>query len=259
MQKFFYSLLAFFFVLTSLVSHAGGAITITYGNKYKPFAWEKNDVARGVQVEFVEEILGKKMGLKVNHEPYPWKRCQVMVKNGEKDGFFTVPTPLRSEYTLKSRIPFYETHFVMHMSKNNPKISKLRNVKSLKDLERMPEIMHVHMLGSGWHTSALENMKSVSAIPDASLIPLFLVMQRADVYIEQDEMFRFQVKSLGLSDKILTLKEPVIRRLGWHIFISKKSKYCALIPKINETLESLRETGELEKIKQRLFLRHGIE
>lgn len=234
-------------------------LTITYGSQYKPFAWGKNSVAYGIQRDFVEKILVEKMGIKVNHEVYPWKRCQIYVKEGIKDGFFTVPTPERSEYTINSSIPFYETHFVMHTSRQNPKIERLKTVKSLMDLESMPDIKHVHMLGSGWHENALKKMKVVYTSVDASAIPLMLKFQRADVYIEQSEMFRYQAKEKGILKEILTMKEPSIRKLGWHLFISKKSKNIALMPKINNMLEKLKISGELEKIKLEIFKKNGIE
>jgi polar amino acid transport system substrate-binding protein len=65
---------------------AEDTIMIVYGSQYKPFAWGGDDlVAYGIQRDFVEEILGKRMGLKVKHEAYPWQRCQVLVKDGQKD------------------------------------------------------------------------------------------------------------------------------------------------------------------------------
>ena len=240
-------------------SFAEDAITITYGSDYKPFSWGEKEVPHGVQTDFVEEILGKRMGINVNHEAYPWKRCQTYVRSGRKDGFFTVPTPARKEYTIISSVPFYETHFVLHTGRNNPNIKQLKTVTSLKDLEQMHEIKHVYMLGSGWHENALKNMKIVYEIPDASKVPLMLMTLRADVYIEQAEMFGYQAKELGVFDDVLTLNKPSIRKLGWHIFIGKKSKYQSLMPKINEMLKKLRMSGELEKIKMGIFKRHGIE
>ena len=52
-------------------SFAENAITITYGSDYKPFAWDEEDVPYGVQKDFVEEILGNRLGIKVIHETCP--------------------------------------------------------------------------------------------------------------------------------------------------------------------------------------------
>jgi len=198
------------------------------------------------------------MGLKVSHHPCPWKRCQKMVELGLKDGFFTVPTPARANYTSKSIVPFYKTFFMMHTSKNNPNLEKLKAIRSIKELESMPDIRHVHMFGSGWHEKALRGMPTVMTVGDSSLIPNYLVRGRADVYIEQSELFRYQVKAKGISDKILTLKEHPIQELGWHIFIGKESKHRTLIPEINKVLMALKASGELDQIKLVLFEKYGI-
>lgn len=130
---------------------------------------------------------------------------------------------------------------------------------SLADLEQLDKLRHIHMLGSGWHINALKNMQHVSTITDASDIPMMLKLQRADVYIEQAEMFIFQAKKAGVFEEVVTFQQPSIRKLGWHIFIGHKSKFQFLMPKINKTLEELQASGELEKIKQQIFSKYGIE
>lgn len=239
---------------------AQDTITIVYGSQYKPFSWGGEDlVAHGVQRDFVEEILVKRMGLKVKHEAYPWKRCQLLVKNGEKDGFFTVPTRERKYYTIMSSVPFYKTRFVMHTGRNNPNIEKLKSVTSIADLERMPDLKHIHMRGSGWHIENLKKMKHVDEITDATKIPLLLKLQRYDVYIEQEEMFRYQAKELGILQDIVTFEKPTMNVVGWHIFIGKNSRYKSIIPQINSMLSKLHESGELDKIKHEIFRKNGIE
>ncbi len=213
-----------FIIAFSVNGYSQESITIVYGAHYKPFAWGENNIAYGVQKDFVEAVLGGKMGIKVKHEAYPWKRCQRMVREGSVDGFFTVATPERAEYTMSSA-PFYETHFVMHTGKLNPNVARLKTVRSLEELERLHNINHIYMLGSGWHENALKNMKNITKNVDASTIPIMLKRQRADVYIEQAEMFRYQAKEKGVLEDILTLNEFTMKDLGWRIFIGNKSKH----------------------------------
>lgn len=253
--------LLFFSLLLSisLDGHAERVLTITYGADYKPFAWDDYGVAFGIQRDFVDAVLSKRMGLEVKHESCPWKRCQELVRKGKKDGFFTVPTPEREEYTIASSQPFYETHFVMHTGKDNPHLEQLKQVKTLEDLEQMPDISHVHMLGSGWHDEMLKNMAKVQKNVDAAKIPLLLAYNRADLYIEQAEMFRYQARQAGVLDELETLREPSIRRLGWHLFIAKDSPFAELMPQIDATLKAMRESGELDQIKESLFTEYGID
>ncbi len=234
------------------------AIVVAFGNGYEPFAWGEGALVKGVQVDFVREILEKRMGLRVVTRGCPWKRCQKLVRTGKMDGFFTVPTERRARYTRKSSIPFYETHFLMHVSVDSKVAKDLRRVRSLEDLENMPHIRHIYMHGSGWHENALKKMKHVITVPDASVIPRMLALGRADVYIEQDEMFRYQARAAGVLDRLSTIEDPVIKKVKWHLFIGNKSKHVSVMSEVDRVLETLEATGELEKIKQELFRKYGI-
>lgn len=235
------------------------SLTIVYGADYKPFSWIEDGKAVGIQIDFVEEILSARLGIKVRHEAYPWARAQQMVRTGEKDGFFTVPTEERAGYATRSEKPFYITNFVMHTSTSNPIQNILVKIKSLQDFNNHPEIRHVHMLGSGWHNSALKDLENVQTVIDSSVIPRFLIYGRADVYIEQEEIFRYQARAQGLLDEIISISDNPIQSLGWHLFIGNESDYLYLVPEINELLKEMKANGELEELKMRLFSKYGIE
>lgn len=252
------SLLMLNSIIASVSADETRQISLTYGADYKPFAWEEMGLAVGVQKDFVEAILVNELGIRVDQVACPWARCQIRVKEGEEDAFFTVPKAERAEYTIATDIPFYETRFLMHTSRLNKQLKPLSAVKSLKDLEAIPNIRHVHMLGSGWHKNALKDMKIVYTIPDASNIPVILDTQRADLYIEQYEMFHYQAKLHGLEARMLTFPEPQIRQLGWHLFIAKNSPALKLMPEINQKLKELKLSGRLEEIRKEIFSNYGL-
>jgi polar amino acid transport system substrate-binding protein len=233
-------------------------ITIVYGDSYKPFAWGSGLDARGIQRDFVQRVLVERMGLRVVHEVLPWRRAQNYVRDGERDGFFTVPTEERAQYTSATAASFYETHFVMHTAKRNPQVMALRRVRTLQDLEGLPELRHIHMLGSGWHETALKFMPNVTQAVDAARIPSMLVRMRADLYIEQLEMFRFQAQEVGLLEEIVSFPDLPLRKVGWHLFFGKKSKHLHLLPRIDDELRQMQASGELQRLKVELFQRHGI-
>ncbi|HSG53708.1 MAG TPA: transporter substrate-binding domain-containing protein, partial [Rheinheimera sp.] len=178
-------------------------IIIGFGEAYKPFAWNDHGVSAGIQADFVEEVLVNQLGLKIVRLACPWRRCQQLVKAGEIDGFFTVPTEEREAYTVKTTVPFYHTNFVMHTAKDNRNLPAFKLAKNLLDIEMLNYVVHVNMRGSGWHNHALRNVKHRTEVQDALMIPKMLVQGRADLYIEQAEMFRYQAKELGLLDDII--------------------------------------------------------
>ncbi len=235
------------------------AITIVYGANYPPFAWGDERNAQGIQRDFVQRVLGDRLGYRVVHEMYPWRRAQRMVQDGERDGFFTVPTPERATFTVASALPFYETQFVMHTARDNPKLALLRQVRSLQDLEALPELRHIHMQGSGWHEEALKRMKRVERVTDAAKVPRMLTEGRVDVYIEQAELLLPQARDVGVADRIVSLRDQPLRRMGWHLFIGKQSRHVGKMARIDEELARLKASGELERIRQEVFRLHGVE
>lgn len=238
--------------------HAGQPLTVVYGDAYKPFAWERDGEIVGVQPDFVHAILVEEMGLNVVNEPCPWKRCQRQVKLGQRDAFFTVPTDERATYTVRTRRPFYTTRFVLHTGKDNPFIERLKSVSSIEELSSMKTLRHVYMLGSGWHETHLSGLARVKTAQNSSSIPLILARNWADVYVEQRELFRFQARAAGVEDELVSLDQNALRTLGWHLFIGETSEHADLIPKIDAVLRELADSGELERIKARIFARYGM-
>ena len=251
--------LLFVTLLLGIPAHADDTeIVIGFGEAYKPFAWNDHGVSAGIQADFVEEVLVNQLGLKIVRLACPWRRCQQLVKAGEIDGFFTVPTEEREAYTVKTAIPFYHTNFVMHTAKHNQNLLAFKSAKNLSDIEMLTYVVHVNMRGSGWHNHALRNVKHRTEVQDALMIPKMLVQGRADLYIEQAEMFRYQAKELGLLDDIITIADPVLYRMPWHLFLSTQSPHLSQLDKINQRLQELQQSGELEKIRQTIFHKHGV-
>lgn len=246
-------------LLLGIPAHADETeIVIGFGEAYKPFAWNDHGLSAGIQADFVEEVLVNQLGIKIVRLACPWRRCQQLVQAGEIDGFFTVPTAEREAYTEKTAVPFYHTNFVMHTAKSNRNLPAFKSAQNLSDIEMLNYVVHVNMRGSGWHNQALRNVKHRTEVQDALMIPKMLVQGRADLYIEQAEMFRYQAKELGLLDDIITISEPVIYRMPWHLFLSKQSPHVTQLNKINQRLQELQQSGELENIRLRIFTKHGV-
>jgi hypothetical protein len=72
-------------------------------------------------------------------------------------------------------------------------------------------------------------------------------------------MFRFQAAEAGLLPQLVTLREPSLRKVGWHLFLSKKSPHVGLMSRINEALRQMQASGELERIKLDVFKKNGVE
>ena len=91
------------------------AMEIVYFNDAEPFCWNDDQgTTKGVFIDIMEESIGKRLGIHINHTGYPWKRAQKNVKAGLSDAFITIPTQERkkyisasSEYVYRSRTKVY--------------------------------------------------------------------------------------------------------------------------------------------------------
>ena len=74
-------------------------LRIVYARNYAPFSWQgEGGKVEGILIDMLEEVLGRRMGIALSHEVFPWARSQRMVAEGERDAFFTIPNARRAEY-----------------------------------------------------------------------------------------------------------------------------------------------------------------
>ncbi len=231
-------------------------MTIVYAQGYIPYSWEDdNGKVQGVEIDFVNEIIGKRMGIKVKHKIYPWARSQSMVKSGSADAFVTIPNDVRRQYTQVSNIPFFKTNFLLYTGMSNPKKHDLMNIKSLAELIRRDDLIHGQIVGGGWHTSHLKGVKQVHEVLNSIQILKMLDRNRVDVYIEQAPLITYEIKKIGFQDKILEIN-TVMDNVNWHLCIGKDSPYIKILPKLNELMASMKKDGSLEKLKEQIFRKY---
>lgn len=103
------------------------AMTVVHAEGYYPYHWQEDGVAKGIQIDLINEIVGRRAGIPVTNEVYPWSRCQLQVKSGEKDAFLTYPSNERKEYTEVVSIPFFVSEYIIFTSRDNAHIEELQS------------------------------------------------------------------------------------------------------------------------------------
>ena len=224
-----------------------------YAQDYLPFSWSEDDsVAKGVEVDFVNAVLGDKLGMKMTHIVYPWARAQAMVQEGQADIMVTIPNKKRRSYALVSDIPLFSSNFLMHTGVSNPKKSRLSTITNLKDLIKQEDIIHGHIVGAGWHSVKLKGVRSLKIAPSSLQILQLLDRNRIDVYIEQTPLIRYQIKTLGFEGRIEEIPH-ILEETHWHICLSKKSSFSGVMPQLNALLVKMKNDGTLLKLQEEVF------
>ncbi len=236
-------------------SHAQ-EMTLVYAQGYIPYSWKgDNGKIQGVEIDFVNEIIGKRMGIKVKHEIYPWARSQSRVKAGTADAFVTIPNDNRRQYTQVSNIPFFETKFLLYTGMSNPKKHDLMKIKSLTELLTRDELIHGQIVGGGWHTVHLKGAKQIHEVLNSIQILKMLNRNRVDVYIEQAPLISYEIKKIGFQDKILEINN-VMDNVNWNLCIGKNSPYIKILPKLNKLMASMKKDGSLAKLREQIFRKY---
>lgn len=236
-------------VLLSISSVAYGEeqMKMTYFNNFPPFSWSAEDgTMKGILVDVMDQFVGEEMGIPLSHQGFPWARAQQMVKEGDADGFVTVPTPARQEYTDTGKEEVIMSKMVIFVKKGSSKAEEIRAAKGLSDLKELSIIDYV---GNGWGDKNLEGFKRHLA-PKMDNVFQMLVGDRGDLCITDSVVGWYTIKQLGLQDKIEEMP-LVLDQVPFVLCVRKGSKYSDIVEKLDAALKEARETGKLQQIYDR--------
>lgn len=240
-------LTALWAMLTLTTAYGQEPMKMTYFNNFPPFSWASEDgKMQGILVDVVDEIVGSEMGISLSHEGFPWARAQQMVKDGDADGFVTVPTPARQEYAETGKEEVIMSKMVIFVKKGSEAATKLRNAKDLSDLKEMSIIDYV---GNGWGDRNLEGFKRHLA-PKMDNVLQMLVAERGDLCITDSVVGWYNLKQLGLQDQVEEMP-LVLDQVPFVLCVGKNSKYVGIVEDVDRKLKDAREDGRLQAIYDR--------
>ncbi len=90
---------------------------------------------------------------------------------------------------------------------------------------------------------------------NATKIMELLKHNRADIYIEQTLLVRYQLKQLGMQADIVEIPN-VMDMTHWNLCIGKKSPFANLMPAIDQKLEEMQKNGALKKLQDKIFSKY---
>ncbi len=95
-------------------------------NYFAPYVFIENGKLKGSLLAVMDELLGNRLKLSVQHAAYPWARAQAMVKAGQADGFVTAATPERAQYTIATTEWLYQSRLTLFTRANHPRLAELQ-------------------------------------------------------------------------------------------------------------------------------------
>jgi len=199
---------------------------------------------RGIYIDIADEVLGERMGFKITHKGYSWKRAQLMVQKNNADAFITTPTIERKTYTLVSTVPVLRFDMALFTHSKCMATLNLDKVKTIEDLNKFRTINY---FGNGWAKQNLAGMAAIDWVPTMEDALNLLSRNQYDVYVGAPQTVRYYIKTLGLQDRIIELPN-VLDTIYHHLCIGKNSPFKDILPEFDQKLKAFRDSGKLLKI-----------
>lgn len=219
-----------------------------------PYIFAKSDKRPdGIFFDIIESAF-RRMGIPLKYEVFPWKRAQVIVETKQADALITIPTSTRLKYLVPSREPVFVMKYKIFTQRDNPNIEKIKSIRSLSDLNGLKIIDYI---GDGWAEKNLTQY-GVEWAPTLTSACKMIASHRGDIFLQDETMVLYAIKNLRKSrekplcnyDNLVSFDAPV-PHVGFHLLIRKDSQYLTLIPKFDDTIRSMHEDGEIEKISNK--------
>ena len=232
-------------------------ITWVYMADAEPMNWQENGVAKGIEVEIVQQICDN-LGITVKHEFYPWLRAQEMVKSGDADGMMTTPTLTRFEYAVFGKEMTVPEYWNLFIKKGNANIAE--QIPALKSVEDLKRFRLLDFLGNGWTEAYMKEGYTINRVPRIEQIPAMLAAGREDLSIMSSTWINWWAEKKGISDQIEEHEiDWPMTRFHFVLMLSRKSPWVeqGLIRAMDEELKKMKASGQWQDILRKYKNAHG--
>lgn len=215
----------------SLLAHAERLRIVT--DPWAPYAYEEDGQPKGIDYEVTAEVF-KRLGIEVDWQFMPWRRCMLMVDQGLADGVLDIfQTTLRSSQLFYPNEPLSEVEFVLFQANDRP-----HAVNSLDDLRGLTVGTSA---GYDYGQAFLESpLFRREAAPTQEANFGKLQRGRIDLVITDRRVGRHVLAQLGLEQQVSEL--PLV--------IDRQRQYLAVRRNAGMDLLAQRFAAELRRFKQ---------
>lgn len=221
-------------------------LRMVYFDDFAPYSWRDDQgKMRGIMVDVMDRAADE-LGIRVTHQGYPWQRAQKLVRFAQADGFVSVATRERRQFTRVVEEPVTTTVLTLFTGAAHPDLAQLQQARTLAEFKRFVILDYI---GNGWGKVHLQGFK-VHLTKNVDNVFQMLAAGRGDLMITDPLVAWFKLKQLGLDDRIVEL--PLrLDVTTFHLCIGDHSRFKNRAEDFERVLHQLRERGELARIEAR--------
>ncbi len=251
-----FALITLCLILPISLLHAEDTISFSYDNNLPPYCWEEEGQMRGIFIDLVTAAIEKRMGMRVIHKKYPWKRTVEMAKAGKVDGFLR-PCSLQDDWAQSCPEVALLGGQRIFAYAGSPMIEKIRALKNTANFSYNADLYKWEALrpfkwvagrGEAPFEAMSDNGFDVHFLGWDSLFK-FIAEGRADAMIMARHMGLFQIKKLGLQEKIIEMPASISQ--SYCFFINSQSPFLRILPELGKVLREMKKEGIIEDIESK--------
>lgn len=228
-------------------------------NDAEPINWLENGQPKGIEVEIVQECMDR-LGIRVVHEFYPWKRAQMLLRDGALDGIMTMPTSERFGYAVFGRETAYPLYKSIFIRSGNDELA--RTIRGFTRLEDLKSWRLIDYTGNGW---AAEYMKKedgyvIDYVTRFEQIPKLLAAGRYPLCICTASWMHWWGSKLGVMKDLREFEADWPNtRFHFVSMVSRKSPWMqkGLVRALDEELRRMKASGKWNAILRKYRDPHG--
>ena len=200
---------------------------------WAPYVYQHNGQPRGIDYEVASEVFAR-LGVEVEWQFMPWKRCLAMAEQGLADGILDIfQTDARQPYLVYGAEPMSEVEFVLfqHRSRRHA-VTRLDDLAGLT-IGTSPGYAYGQAFAEAPHFK-----REAAPTHEANFGKLML--GRVDLTITDRRVGHFLLHQLGLQQQVEQL--PLV--------ISRQAQYLGLVRKPGREALAVAFAEELQRFKQ---------
>ncbi|MDD1958552.1 MAG: transporter substrate-binding domain-containing protein [Pseudomonas capeferrum] len=200
---------------------------------WAPYVYQQNGQPRGIDYEVTTQVF-KRLGVEVEWQFLPWKRCLAMIEQGLADGIVDIfQIDARRPFLIYPSEPMSDVEFVLFQAR-----SRRHTVTSLNDLAGLSVgTSPGYTYGAAFNGSS-RFRREAAPTHEANLGKL--VLGRIDLLITDRRVGRYLMRQLGLEQQVEELP----------LLISRQTQYLGLTRKPGRESLAQAFAEELQRFKQ---------
>ncbi len=226
-------------------SDAPKQVLITLSDDYPPISFGGLDKIQGISPDILKEVFKNYPKYQVKVEGYPWARAQDMVRLGQSDAMFSIPTDLRNKYSVASKNPGFVQNFKAFTYLGHSKLNDFKGYKFIKDFKSFTVCEYY---SSGWAKDHLVGViDKINYSVSMSTKLKMLVAKRCDVLFDSDIIVRSVSKNEKVQEQIVEIP-TVFEKTEFHLQVSRLSKKPEILDIFDQEILKMRVDGRLGRI-----------